>query len=339
MTDPAGRTSGPGAQPADELAEPRTLARLRRTTLAMEPHPYASVKDPCPVRVGKRWHLFGTAAFEGYRYEILHATAKSPAGPWRLHPPSELNTASGAPVSGNAVVAPGVIADGDTLHMFVQTEYNVLGGRVEHLVSTDGGASFTHRATALESLPGTGEAGIYDPHPAEIDGERYLIYSGFSVVGQPDLYLARSSSGDWHGPWERLGAILRHDQVPDHNQLGDPAYEWGLEGAQLVQLPDGRVLLNAVCFRSGAEVGDRQRVFFAIAPQPLGPYHVVGSVLDPDGPGEIGHATVVIHDGELTLFFQERAGTGPWRYGLASATLAESDVPHRDVSNEEKMAS
>jgi hypothetical protein len=324
------------------------LAALRRARLTLDASRYVAVKDPCPVRVGTRWHLFGTAIHEGYRYEILHATAPSPTGPWRLHQPASLATAAGAPVAGAAVAAPGVIADGETMHMFVQTEYNVVGGRVEHLVSTDGGASFEHRDTALESLPDGEEAGIYDPHPAEIGGQRYLVYSGFAVVGQPDLYLARSTTGSWDGPWERLGCLLRHEQVPDHNQRDDPAYEWGLEGAQLVELPDGRVLLNAVCFLAAADAGNRQRVFFAIGPTPLGPYHVVGSVLDPlDGFGEIGHATVVIHDGELTLFFQERAGDGPWRYGVASAPLAEPGLPTQrqaqysdeSVPDQERMAS
>jgi hypothetical protein len=297
------------------------LARLRRSRLVLDAAQYAGLKDPCPVRVGGRWHLFGTAVHEGYRYEILHATARTPAGPWRLHPPSALDRVTGA-----CVAAPGVIADGEVLHMFLQTDYNVLGGRVEHLVSTDGGASFTWRDTALTSLPGTAEAGVYDPHPCQVAGERYLVYSGFSVVGRPDIYLARGTGGGWDGPWERLGRILDHDQVPEHNQHDDPRYEWGLEGGQLVELPDGRVLLNAVCFLAAAEAGNRQRVFFALAPHARGPYEVVGCVLAPDeGPGEIGHATVVIHDGELTLFFQERAGDGRWGYGLATAPLGRPE--------------
>ena len=30
----------------------------------------------------------------------------------------------------------------------------------------------------------------------EVGGERFLVYSGFSVVGRPDLYLARSAGAD-----------------------------------------------------------------------------------------------------------------------------------------------
>jgi hypothetical protein len=294
--------------------------RLTRRPLLFSPHDYVALKDPCPVRLGHWWHLFGTGAHPGYRYDILHATAPHPAGPWRLRPPSALPD-----VAGTCVAAPGVVAEGRRLHMFLQTEYNAFGGVVQHLVSDDGGAAFARHDTAMTSVRGTGEEGIYDPHPCEIAGDRFLVYSGFSVVGRPDLYLARSVGGGWDGPWQRLGRILRHEDVPGHNQHDDPAYEWGLEGGQLVELPDGRVLLNAVCFRAGAAPGDRQRVFFATASAPTGPYTVGEPVLDPvDGTGELGHATVVLHDGALLLFFQERVHDGGWQYGLASAPLEEA---------------
>jgi hypothetical protein len=294
-----------------------TRIPLQRWPLLLEAGDYVDVKDPCPVRLGNEWHLFGTGAHPGFRYDVLHATATEPQGPWRLQPPSVLPE-----IAGSCVAAPGVIAQGRQLHMFVQTEYNLFDGVVEHLVSTDRGATFGHRDTALVSLPGTQEAGIYDPHPAEIGGEKYLVYSGFSVIGRPDLFLARSSSGSWDGPWQRLGAILRHDEVPGHNQHDDAAYEWGLEGAQLIELPDGQVLLNAVCFLADAAAGNRQRVFLATASRPEGPYRVDGLALDPaDGIGEVGHAAGVLHDDELVLFFQERTRDGHWGYGVAVAPV------------------
>lgn len=60
-----------------------------------------------------------------------------------------------------------------------------------------------------------------------------------SVVGQPDLYLARSRTGSWDGPWDRLGCILDHARVPGHNQIGTEDSERGLEGPQL-ELPGPR---------------------------------------------------------------------------------------------------
>jgi hypothetical protein len=299
------------------LASGEPTVPLGRRPVLFDGGDYVALKDPCPVQLDGEWHLFGTGAHPGYRYDIVHATAHHLMGPWRVRAPARL-----PPIAGTCVAAPGVISDGRRLHMFVQTEYNLFDGVIEHLVSDDRGATFVHRDTALASLPGTGEAGIYDPHPAEIDGRRYLIYSGFAEVGRPDLFLARSTSGGWDGPWQRLGCVLRHENVPGHNQHDDPAYEWGLEGGQLIELPDGRVLLNAVCFLAGAAPGDRQRVFLATAPGPTGPYRVHGPALQPaDGAGEVGHGAAVLHDGELVLFFQERIGAGPWRYGVAAAAV------------------
>jgi hypothetical protein len=196
-------------------------------------------------------------------------------------------------------------------------------------VSADSGRDFMRLSTALKAMPNTQEAGIYDPHPAVIAGERLLAYSAFDVVGQPDLHLARSTGDTWDGPWERLGPILIHEQVCWHNQRGDESYEWGLEGAQLLALPDGRILLNAVGFRDGAPDGCRQRVFLAIAESPTGPFDVSQPAITPlggDPSGENGHATVVIDRGHLAVFFQERdAAHGRWRYALATAPLATHD--------------
>jgi hypothetical protein len=263
------------------------------------------------VREGARWHLFATGCHEGYTYDIVHAVAPTPSGPWRRRPPVVLRGAVG-----DAVCAPGVVADRDGLHLFVQETYNLLGGAVQHLVSTDGGYTFAAAETALASLPGTSEAGLYDAHPSVVDGERLLTYSGFSVVGEPDLHLARSTGNGWHGPWERLGPIVTHDDVPFHNPRGHAAYEWGLEGAQLVALPGGGVLLVAVCFLTDGAPGERQRAFLAVADEAAGPYTVLGPALDPlayAGRGENGHATAAVHDGLLHLIVQHRDGDGePW---------------------------
>jgi hypothetical protein len=158
-----------------------------------------------------------------------------------------------------------------------------------------------------------------------VGGERYLVYSAFSTVGQPDVHLARSTTATWDGPWARLGPILRHEHVSCHNQRGADGYEWGLEGAQLVELPDGDVLLNAVCFLPEGPPGNRQRVFFAVAPDVTGPYEVHGPVVAPPSldAGENGHGTVVLAGDALALLFQERDGAdGHWRYALAAAPVS-----------------
>lgn len=268
---------------------------------------------------GERWHVFGTGAPDaGGTWRSLHATGPALAGPWTEQDPSPLEG-----VSGGCVGAPGVVAEDGRLHMFAQTDFAALGSRIEHLVSDDGGARFRRQRTALRSSRlRMAEAGVYDAHPSVVAGERVLAYAAFAQVGRPDLFLARSRSATWSGPWQRRGRVLAHRQVAHHNQLDHPDYEWGLEGPQLVELPSGRVLLNAVCFLPTGGRGTRQRVFFAVADDVTGPYLSLGPVLDPaDGErwesGENGHAAVVLDEGRVWLFYQGRgAGTG-WRWGTA----------------------
>ncbi|HMC68327.1 MAG TPA: hypothetical protein VKJ07_04155, partial [Mycobacteriales bacterium] len=162
---------------------------LNRRTLRFDNDRYLAVKDPCPVHDGQRWHLFGTAITAPHEFELLHAVADELDGPWELLDPVEVDT-----IDGGCVAAPGVIAEDGVLHMFLQTDYNALGGRIEHVASTDGGVTFGHERTSLTSLPGTAEAGIYDPHPAMLWGRRFLVYSAFSVVGRPEIHLAVSET-------------------------------------------------------------------------------------------------------------------------------------------------
>ena len=278
------------------------------------------LKDPCPVFDGACWHIFGSSGtVASETWSILHMTAPDLYGPWQEHNAIEL------PIVGSGVAAPAVIYEAGVFHMFIQTEFMKSGGRCEHAVSNDG-FNWVLLSPAIFSIPGTGEDGIYDPHPALVGGKRYLVYSGmpkFTSVPQPDIYLVRSQSDSWFGPWKRVGKILDHMDVAHHNARGHPDYEWGIEGAQLAELPSGRVLLNATCFLPEGPRGSRQRVFFAIADKVEGPYVSIGPVLDPGEPGENGHSTVMINGRELTLVYQSRreATKHRWRYGIAKCDL------------------
>lgn len=284
-----------------------------------EPRRYPDVKDPSPVYDGDRWHIFGSGCGVPQGVEVMHLSAPAVTGPWQEEPRPVLVGVDRI----KSQAAPGMVAEGRRLHLFLQEHFNVLGGRIEHLVSENRGVTFVRTDTALKSRARSGELGIYDPDPAEVAGERYLTYAAMALVGQPDLYLARSGSASWDGPWERLGCILDHAAVPDHNQRGTADYEWGLEGPQLLELPgSGAVLLTAVCFLAAHPRGHRQRLMLALADRPAGPYVVLGVAVPPSGTGgtgENGHGTAVLEDGLVHLIYQERAGDGrPWRFMRAT---------------------
>lgn len=287
-----------------------------------QPAALDDLKDPCPVFDGKLWHIFGSGGtVTTETWGIFHATAPSLNGPWTEHDIISLG------ISGSGVAAPGVTYDAGVFHMFIQTEFRFSGGRCEHAVSNDG-FTWVVLNPAILSIPDTDEDGLYDPHPAVVNGARYIVYSGmptFSRVPQPDIYLAQSSTNTWFGPWVRVGKIMDHQDLPHHNSREHPDYEWGIEGAQLVELPDGRVLLNATCFLPEGERGNRQRVFFAIADKVEGPYKTLGPVLTPGEPGENGHSTVLIDNQELMLVYQSRVRTTNhrWRFGIAKCSLGE----------------
>jgi hypothetical protein len=289
------------------------------------PRRHPALKDPSPVYAGGRWHLFATGCGLPHGLEVAHATAPALDGPWTECPPAEL---VGVDMIDDHA-APGVVAEGDRLHLFLQHHFNRLGGDVEHLVSDDGGRSFTREGTALRSSPVHGEHGIYDADPALIDGRPHLVYAAMAVVGQPDLYLARSTSGTWDGPWQRRGCILDHHQVDRHNRIDDDDYEWGLEGPHLLQLPSGAILLTAVCFLRGYPRGNRQRLLVAVADDVAGPYTVIGPIVDPAGPhgsGENGHGAAVLDGDDVRFVYQELSGPGSWHLRHARVRVGDLEA-------------
>lgn len=308
----------------DTVSGPQRTAGSQLVRLKIGPGHYVHLKDPCPVRFRGRWHLYGTGVTAPDCFEVLRATSRALDGPWRLHSPIRLPSS----LKGACLAAPGMIVEGSAVHMFLQTEYAALGGRIEHLLSYDDGLSFEHCDSALEPCAASSEAGVYDPHPAKLNGDCYLIYAGFTTVGEPNIHLAISDSRSWAGPWRPLGPVLSHEEVPFHNRRGSSSYEWGLEGPQLLELPGGKILLIATCFLRWGEPGARQRAFAAVASQPQGPYTPIGPLLEPPSGGENGHATAHVEGNRLAVVLQERKGaTEPWRYTLLRRPLEALLLP------------
>ncbi|MEK7510857.1 MAG: hypothetical protein AAB582_01300 [Patescibacteria group bacterium] len=293
---------------------------------------FKDVKDPCIAFDGATWHIYGSGGtVVSETWEILHATAPALEGPWTECEPAVLRG-----VEGPHVAAPSVIYDppDKLFHMAVQKDFMDVGGDIAYLVSADGHV-FTKMRTLVKPK-GSVEAGLYDPHFSEIRGKKYLVYSGVPVTSiegraftpQPDVYLAKSLTDRWAGLWKRVKKILDHDEIEwHHNRRDSQDYEWGIEGPQVVELPNGKVLLNATCFLAEGRFGTRQRVFFGIADDVQGPYVSLGPVLSPpeDGweSGENGHASAWVEGEELYLFYQARskedghAQSNDWRYGIA----------------------
>jgi hypothetical protein len=300
---------------------------------------FKDTKDPCIVFDGTLWHIFGSGGTViTEEWNILHATAENIEGPWTEEEPVKL-----IGIEGFHIAAPGAVFDtNDKLfHMAIQRDFMAVGGGIEYLVSSDG-KTFTWVNTLLDPLHGSSEAGLYDPHLALIGGKKYLIYSGIPAIlsndrpfiPQPDVYIAESISGLWAGPWRRCKKILDHDEIGwHHNKREHPDYEWGIEGPQLLELPNGKILLNATCFIEEGRRGTRQRVFFAIADSPTETFVSLGPVLsDRENEwesGENGHATAVVCNDFLYLFYQARSQSNPdprennWRYGIAKFSLAD----------------
>lgn len=291
---------------------------------------YRDTKDPCVVwdEITQVWHLYGSGGSTiTEQWKILHATARTLEGPWNEQPPVILSGITPTPHT----CAPGVVKDKNGFHMFLQTEFMGPEGKIYYLHSQDG-QTFSYVNVAITALPNTDQASMYDPHPAIVSNHGktayYLTYSagpdtGYGRPVHGDIYLAKSISNSWNGPWERLGQILNHTDVPHHNQHEYEDYEWGLEGAQLIQLSDKKFLLNVVCFLPQGVRGTRQRVFFALSRDPKGPFRTTGPVLDPlpndFESGENGHAAGFVHENKLHLFYQSRplSPEAKWRYGLA----------------------
>lgn len=317
-----------------------------------EPAIVKDTKDPCIAFDGTTWHIYGSGGtVVTEEWQILHATAPSIEGPWTEQEPAILRG-----VEGPHVAAPSVVYDpvDKLFHMAVQKDFMAIGGGIAYLVSADGHI-FTKMRTLVEPR-GTSEAGLYDPHFAEIKGKKYLVYSGIPAlltydmpfIPQPDVYLARSVTDRWVGYWKRTARILAHDDIAwHHNRLGHPDYEWGIEGPQLLELPNGSVLLNATCFLEEGRRGTRQRVFFAIADNVKGPYTSIGPVLLPPesgwNAGENGHASAWVEGENLYLFFQARGKEhedhrqNNWRYGIAVYPLRDvyeafKNAKRRDIA-------
>jgi len=204
----------------------------------------------------------------------------------------------------------------------------MVGGVIDHLTSSDG-VNFYMADVAMRSKKDTFHAGIYDPQPAIINNKKYITYSAFNRKSHANIYLLESISNSWNGPWKHRGLIFSHNDILlQHNHHKSKNYEWGLEGSQLIQLPDNRIVLIGVCFLPSGEFGTRQRLFLATSNKIEGPYYLLcqASVNSTDeNITENGHGGMVLINGVLNILFQGRSNLTkqPWRYYFAKVDIKE----------------
>lgn len=316
--------------PSYRVAPFQVLRKTFRGEEILKTDKYWDQKDPSPVAIPDKYnnkivyHIYGTKGDDRTRqWEILHAVSSSAHGPW-----TELSTIK-ADIKGSGVCAPGAIYDEEDkrVQMFVQTEFLSLGGTIEYLTSDDGGYSFYHQGPVLKSKSGTNQAGIYDPQPFIVKTpgktDRYIVYTGMERVSHGDVFIAKSLRNGWHGPYETK-KIISHEEIEHHNQHNDLDYEWGLEGGNILFLPNGKFLFVGVSFLPTGERGTRQRVFMAVANNIDGPYKTLGPTINPKTPGENGHPGVIIENEKIRLYYQERKLGGPWR-------IKEKDLSMNDI--------
>ena len=75
-----------------------------------------------------------------------------------------------------------------------------------------------------------------------------MLFTGCNRVGDGDLYLTVRDEARREAGWTPARRVLGQHEVHFHNRPGYEHYEWGLEGAELVQLGEDAYLMVGVCF-------------------------------------------------------------------------------------------
>lgn len=287
------------------------------------------IKDPTVVALPDGGYAMYATLDAAYMKPGLvgRFTAQDPGGPWQEESPAELDG-----VTGPEVCAPSVVLEArdgkPVFKMYIQTSCFHEDGVIAVATSTDG-IHFKAEPHAMtkDDLPAPAIS-LYDVAVSEVTrGGREcecMVFSAYRSIGCGDIYTALREKGTDH--WETPVLALKQEDVPFHNKPGSENFEWGLEGAKVVQLAEDAYLMIGVCFldKSKAERGTRQRVFFAASASPGGPFQAMSTPIDPtpykNGTGENGHPETIDLGEKIGILYQERAGEGedkPWHLRYA----------------------
>ncbi len=298
------------------------------------------IKDPTVVQLPDGTYALYATVFGVDEGLVPRFTANHPAGPWQEEEPAVVEG-----VSGPGVCAPSVVVedrDGEPLfRMYIQTSWNTEDGVIAVASSTDG-IHFKADPVAMTKKDVPGSVSLYDVAVSEVTkgGKIHdcMVFSAYREVGCGDVYVSLREQGT--DKWSAPKLALKQEDVPFHNQPGSKNFEWGLEGAKIVQLADDAFLMVGVCFldKDKSERGTRQRVFFAASATPDGPFLPMRTPIEPtpykNGSGENGHPETIDLGDKLGILYQERAGEGrdkPWhlRYTEFDKTLLLKEIRAR----------
>jgi len=301
-----------------------TSHRVEIRRLKEDGTPAPEIKDPSVVkRADDSYVMFATwPAAEGL--SIGRFEAKHPGGPWQELPPVTITG-----ISGPEICAPSVVIDNGEWKMYVQTSCFSADGVIAAATSKDGVTFTGAQAPVMTKGDVPGTISLYDVAVSTVmqGGKEYdcMVFSGYRAVGNGDVYVSMREKGT--EKWGKPALALKQEDVPFHNKPGSKNYEWGLEGAKVVQLDDDAFLMIGVAFldKNVSERGTRQRVFFAASKTPQGPFLAMDTPIAPtaypEGTGENGHPDTIDMGDKIGILYQERAGEGkPWHLRYAEET-------------------
>lgn len=293
---------------------------------------FFQIKDPAVVQLPDGTYALYCTLDASYMKPGLvgRFSAAHPGGPWQEEEPAVLEG-----ITGPEVCAPAIVMEEKggvpVFKMYIQTSCFHQDGVIAVATSTDG-IHFKAEPVAMTKGDVPGAVSLYDVAVSEVTrggkSAECMVFSAYREVGCGDVYV---SMRDKNGAWEKPVLALKQEDVPFHNKPGSENFEWGLEGAKIVQLAEDAYLMAGVCFldKDNSERGTRQRVFFAAAASPSGPFLPMNTPIEPtpyqDGTGENGHPEIIDLGDKFGVLYQERAGEGPdkpWHLRYAEADKA-----------------
>ncbi len=299
---------------------------------------FSEIKDPSVVCLPDETYMMyaSVGSSVNQKWIVGRFISNHPAGPWKEVEPVEFIGLSGPQLCAPAVTYEETENGTGKWVMYIQTACFEDNGVIAEAVSYDG-QIFAGVSASLISRDDVEKdkhpvVGVYDVgiSEANVHGEERLVmlFSGYRKVGCGDIYMSYKNKNDMTSEWSKAKCVLAQEDVPFHNKPGDDNFEWGLEGAKIIQIAPECFLMIGVCFLPLPDaLGKRQRVFFSASSSIHGPFIPLGVPFEPQEnefeAGEHGHPDTIVIGNDLWVIYQERKADGqPWhlRYAIIDLT-------------------